>query len=361
MTSISTVAANVNPSLAAVYLASDLCDDATGEVEVWFYPQGTPYRYPHYDRSPEWEVRYVGRGSSSTYAFEPTLPTLRAWVAWQQRPRPAFAVSSGRAERSAAVFFARVRLTADDLLADPEFRRLAREAAERGKSFSRDLLAWEKKDRVAEAVARVRAVVDAERAAAAEVAARQAAERAAREAAERPTREAVLAAYAECGYRVCTQGHATFVEIGERVGVSADVFKGDAYSSRCTFRRQDSRHTLRVRTGWLEAVAARGLETFGGRLVLDAEAVGYDAATGDEVLSLRVAAQGRGTGLETETVRVVRRGDEWQAAPKSLRVADLAERLAAEAGMAADAPAFAVADRLAEIGHPLAAVAAARV
>ena len=210
----------------------------------------------------------------------------------------------------------RQRLTADQLLADPEFVRLARQAAEKGKTFSADLLEWESKPVVQAAVAVIRAQVEMMRADEAARRAKIAADGAAIRQQDQPTREAVGEAYEACGYRVCRQGHDTVVVIdgrdgsdGQTVvaipapGVRCDTFEGDSYSSRCTYRQMDSRHTLRVRGNWLSVVESRGLATHEGKLVLDAEVTGH-LADGTPVLTLLRVRQGRGTGLETERVKI---------------------------------------------------------
>lgn len=301
--------------MSTIYLVSDLFGDSV-ELRVGCYRDHTADAVeviPPAFSGDEWCVVADYDVISNHLKAEPSVAELRSMLASRLRRLPEVeATPTISAKALAERIKRRIRLTPDALLADPEFARLARSAAEQGKTFSADLLAWEAKPVVQAAVAVVRQQVDAERAA---EAARRAAIRAdgdARRAADAPTRDAVLAAYAECGYRTCTQGHGTVVEIdghdgrdGLTVtqatppGVRCDTSK---YSSRCTLRRTESRHTLRVKGDWLTAVAARGLETHEGKLVLDAAVTGH-LSDGTPVLTILRVRQSRGTALETESVR----------------------------------------------------------
>lgn len=249
------------------------------------------------------------------------------------------------AAASAEVFLKSIRLSPADLLADAAFIALARKAALKDKAFTTDLLAWEKKDVVSAAVAVVRAQVDAERREAARVAAIAEAARLAKLAEEAPVRNTVVSEYRECGYRTCTQGHSVSVAIGEKVGVSADTHNGDLYSSRCTYRKLKSTHTIYVRPDWLARVRNTGGAIFGDRshpwsLVLDAEAVGCLTDL-TPVYEIRVVKQTAGTGLAVETLTAtVNESGEWVELPK--RVAAKAVRL----------PAAIIADYLEDRGVP---------
>ena len=222
---------------------------------------------------------------------------------------------------SAEVFRRAIRLTPAELLRDASFRALARTAAEAGKTYSSDLLEWEKKDVVVAAVAIVAAEVAAERAEAARLAEIARAQAAAKLAAEAPVRDAVTAAYTRCGYRTCTQGHGTRVEIGTTASAAAGTVQGDRYSSRCTYRRTLSRHTITVRADYLDRVVAVGGGTYDGCLVLDAEVVGVTGYA-TPVHEIRIVRQGAGTGLRTERERVTVRAGRWVALP--VRVASAA-------------------------------------
>lgn len=82
--------------------------------------------------------------------------------------------------------------------------------------------------------------------------------------------------------------------------------------------------------------------------------------TGDGWLLTGYLVEGTEAVYETEAEAVEAvEGDRYD--DEADAEAAIAERLADAAGLAADAPAWAVADRLAEIGHELAPVAAARV
>jgi hypothetical protein len=236
---------------------------------------------------------------------------------------------------SADVFRKAIRLTAAELLADKEFRALARKAAEKGKRFTADLLEWEKKDVVTEAVAVVRAEVEAERAEAARVAAEAEAARQVKVANESPVRDAVDAAYESCEYRTCTQVHRTRIVVGsslygrpvqvpgsfadgrEWTGALSDTEKGERYSSRCTYRRVESVHSLYVRADWLTRVQSVGTGCVGEMLVLDAEACGFfpDLTPAYE---LRVVRQTAGTGLTVDTVTATATGGRWVLCSKKI-------------------------------------------
>lgn len=269
---------------------------------------------------------------TATFAAEPTAAEVRELLRAEYRGSIADAARArepGRrpvtpAEPVALRFKARLRLTPAELLADPAFRAIARKAAEKGKQFAAELLEWERKDIVREAVARVRAEVDRERAAAkraSDAAARVAAEKADR---ERPTREAVHAAYVKCGYRQCTQGHDTRVVIGdrgplgERVGCAAHKTRGEQYSSRCTYRKQASEHRLYVRADWLDAVGAKcatlDVSASERRLVLHACPYGL-SERGEVVYLLTTAKQSRGTEIVSDAHCAVWRGDGWHVVP----------------------------------------------
>ena len=227
------------------------------------------------------------------------------------------------AEASAEVFRRALPLTAADLLADPAFRAAARRAAEAGKGFSAECLRWERKPVVVEAVAVVRAEVEAERAEAARVAAAARAEADAKWAREAPVRDAVTAAYEDCGYRTCRQGHSVRVEIGGHVGVSAATSAGDRYSSRCTYRKVESSHVLRVRPDYLDRLAG-GDATADGCLVLDAELRGLCPETAAPVYRLTVVRQDRGTGLRTERVeRTLSADGTWAPLPRRAAVVEM--------------------------------------
>lgn len=227
------------------------------------------------------------------------------------------------AKASAEVFRRALPLTAADLLADPEFRAAARRAAKAGKGFTAECLRWEKKPVVIEAVAVVRAEVDAERAEVLRVRAAEQAEADAKWAREAPVRNRVERVYEECGYRTCTQGHLTTVVIGTRVGAESTTRAGTRYSSRCTFRKVESLHTLYVRTDYLDRVGFGG-ETADGCLVLDAELCGLAPRTTTPVYRLTVVRQDRGTGLRTELVERVRAADgTWAPLPRRAAVVEM--------------------------------------
>lgn len=252
-------------------------------------------------------MEQYGEWSYGVRADEPAVADLRRQVVVRadSPARVVFAPLTPAAE-VAARFFRRMPMTAADLLADPAFRAEARRVAEKGKTFSSELLEWERKPVVVEAVAVVAAEVAAERAEQARKDAAAEAVRLAKLEAERPTRVSVTNAYESCDYRACVQGHTMTVVIGDRVGVSADTHKGDRYSSRCTFRRTTSHHTLYVRADYLTRVRdALGTTTHDGGVILDAEPVGClpDLRI---VYRLRVVRQAAGTGLKVEDVEVIR-------------------------------------------------------
>ena len=300
-------------------------DETAGLVMVWFVP-ARPSRSP-YDRGPcptaQYLLRYRQAGEYSArevaWASEPTALEVarvaREALARHDRGRASRGecdtLTPGRdAEESASVFFRAHRLSVADLLRDPDFLRLAREAAKAGKKFTAELLQWERKPVVMEAVAIVAAEVAEERRVEAERQAAVLAAHLAQVAREKPTRDAVLAAYRQCGYRTCTQGHEVHVRIGTdtAAGATGKVSKGEQYSSSCTYRKQESTHILSVRADWLERVASRDLTIWDGRLVLDATLLGH-TSRGEALYSLLLARQGRGTSLETERVRVALTAD----------------------------------------------------
>ncbi len=173
--------------------------------------------------------------------------------------------------------------TADDMLADPEFVHLARRAAENGQQFTAHLLAWGKKPIVVEAVARVRAVADAERG-----------DRLPYGALRRKLRNSVLAKYNKCGYR--TDGRQIFRVTFDWREVSAITAR---YSSA-------NEHLLHVRPDWLARVVKIDPSAqYNGLLILDAEPVG---GTPDLriVYRLTLVRQGDGGELTTETVEVTK-------------------------------------------------------
>lgn len=298
--------------ISAVYHLSDLVGEGwerhpwavCGE---WVVVQA-PTQDPWYWVNRQWKIAT----SPYSHAVFPSEPTVTQIQAHAQEAiagkKDAPLIPRISAQEVGERFRRRVRLTAGELLADPIFARLARKVAESGKSFSQELLAWEKKDVVREAVAIVRRKVEVERELAlkeAEAKAQTAREKALR---EKPTRDAVLDAYRDCRFRQCKQGHSLRVEIlygeGDRGGVVAGVEKGEAYSSSCTWRKQESTHLIKVRHDWLSQVAERGLETLEGMLTVDARITGY-FPTGEVMLTLRCVRQGRGTDLTIETVRLV--------------------------------------------------------
>lgn len=258
---------------------------------------------------PTWRL-----GVGDWWGVEPTLTRLRAAL----RSSPMFA--SCRKEDPAPKLIAesldrqirrRLPLSASECLADPDFARLARKAAEAGRTYVSEMLAWERKSVVQEAVAIVRKDVDAERAVERARLAKIATERAVRLAAEKPTRDAVLEAYWSCDFRTCRQGYEASVVIGEcpgvRPGVRCDTVKAGRYSSSCTYSKQVSIHAVTVASDWLEAVEAKGLATIDGKLCLDAQPSGH-TPDGQVVLTLTLIRQGRGTRLETETLQMVEDG-----------------------------------------------------
>lgn len=281
----------------AIYLVRDLIDPL-----VYDFPQ---------DAYVETQGQYaylVGVGAYRNRLYTADLTPVAIATAlkghlWKRKP--ALPTPTISAEKLGRKIRDRWPLTAAQLLMEPEFARLARAAAEKDKKFTTELLEWEKKDVVIEAVARVRLVVEAERKARAEEEARRQAEYQAQRNREQPTRSSVTEAYRSCKYRTCTQGHTMTVSIGQTTGVTSDVTNEGRYSSACTYQKKSSVHTIRVREDWLQRVAERGLETFDGQLVLDAVELGHTDDRSGIVLRLKVVRQGRGTSLETGSVEVV--------------------------------------------------------
>lgn len=245
---------------------------------------------------------------TATFAAEPTAAEVRELLRREYRGYIGDAVRGREpkwepitpAEPVALRFKARIRLTPAELLADPVFARGARKAAEAGKQFTAELLEWEKKDVVRAAVAVLAVEVETERAEAARVLAETQAAARAKAEAEAPVREAVSEGYEECGYRECAQGHSYEVVVGDPkklVGCHCEIRTGDRYSSRVTFRRRYSHHTIWVRKDYLTRVFALGGARCGGMLVLDAECVGA-TSDGTPVFELRCAKQAAGTGIE---------------------------------------------------------------
>jgi hypothetical protein len=300
----------------------------TREGPSWVVRLAADYDYHSDTRTP-----LAVTDDEPTYVYVREVIRSRCWYTAADRPPEHVYTVATPAEPVAQRFRKRLKLTAADLLADPDFCRCAREAAERNRTYTTELLEWEAKAVVAEAVAVFRAEVDAERAVAAANQAAVEAERAAKLERERPTREAVEEAYDRCGFRVARQGHSTAVVIGEQVGAAADKVRGDRYSSRCTFAKMTSAHTLRVRPDYLARVAAVGPTVHAGCLVLDAEPVGADAYN-YVLYRLTLAVQGPGTGLKTTEVETFARGGLWVGRTKRDRVTLL--------------PAFALADYLQE-------------
>lgn len=309
-------------STSPIYLVADLID-----ARLFSFPEGATLEQSYGDAARirdgegrQWGYDFTCRDFTSPVAVAAKLRQILSPRTTQLTPA-IDAEALGRKIRD------RWPLTAAQLLYEPEFAKLARQAAEADRAYTQDLLAWEKKAVVIEAVAIVRQQVEAERAAERQRQAELAAQRQAKLERERPTRDAVLAAYESCDYRTARQGHETRVVIlpgatdsllgKDHPGVSSDTSKGDRYSSRCTWKKTESTHTIRVRADWLERVAGRGLETFDGRLVVDAVEVGHTADLSRIVLRLQTVRQGRGTALECEAVEVVYDGFDCERLAKT--------------------------------------------
>ncbi len=330
MDSLPSSAAPVKPAPAEyVYLLSDILPGhAARSVHSAYHGQ---VGEPHVEVRQDWHDRGLWAATLSwtsytrrDYDHEPTLAEVRDLA----RPHAEAPESTarrycgnytgrvgtceGETFLDSALLARKVRdrwpLTSAQLLLEPDFARQARRVAEAGQTFSSDLLEWEKKAVVQEAVAQVRAMVDAERAdrtARAAALAQTALEKRRREL---PTVEAVTDAYERCHYRTCKQGHVTVVRIaepGQVASVRSDTSRGERYSSRCTWRKTESTHILTVPADWLESVEARGLERWQGCLVLSATPVGHTADNAHVVLRLLLVRQGRGTELTTQRVDVV--------------------------------------------------------
>lgn len=175
------------------------------------------------------------------------------------------------------------------------------------------------------------------------------------------TYNAVLEAYKRCEYRKCSQGHEVRVtvlpsvvgqEYADPYGnvakmdtkgkptVRSSVIKGDQYSRRCTYRKQESVHEIEVCDDWMETVYNRGLATAGCELVLSAEYVGTHKRDGGKVVRIVTVRQGRGTSLELRKGHYLRQfGGRWVTCDEGCYHADAtAEILATDStpeGMAA--------------------------
>lgn len=221
------------------------------------------------------------------------------------------------AAQSADVFKKAIRLTVEQLLADPAFVHEAQSAAWDKKTYTARLLAWEDRETVAKAVAVIRRQMDVAEAAAEREAAEAAEAIRLRTLAEQPTRNDLSTAYDSCGYRQCKQGHWVNFLIREKGQVDATTaaVRGERYSSRCTFAKQESVHTITVKPDWLTRCHAIGLATINGQLVLDAQYLGI-TDDGEPLLAIQYVAQGRGTQLEVRSGTAFRGPNGWVLSPK---------------------------------------------
>lgn len=310
-----------------IYMASDLTDLTEYDIPHMVRIRPCGY-YPHGER-----LRMAILSAHGSTIREHDVPddspsTARRAVEALRKERPWVAPSFLDARALAAAVQARRPLSLDELLADPAFRAAALDCARADKKFTRDLLEWATRPLVSRAVATFAPQVQAEREqfAREEIARleREEAARIAREeqlAREAPTREAVLAAYHHCAFRTCTQGHQVEVRIGFAPSVRCDTVLGDRYSSRCTFRKRESLHTLYVRASYLTDVAAlpEGASIPDGVLILGVDRAHTPLA--DPIHAVRIARQGRGTTLETEYLYLRSDGSRYRGP-----VADLNER-----------------------------------
>jgi len=247
-----------------------------------------------------WEHRWPSEG----FENEPSVGDLRNLLMPYTLPKPVIEPEPAPiypADEAAKRFKDRVRLTPEELRADPAFAALAWDAAHNDQQYTRELLQWESKPVVMEAMRWFQERVAQERAAEARRTKR-------REDRVRPLTDALSDAYEAAGYRTAKQGHDLNIEIdpNQPPAATAAMQRGRPYSSRVTFPKMTSVHTLRVRPDWLSRVHSLGLSSFGGNLVIHAEPAGY-TPKGDDVHDIRVVKQGAGTNLKTETVRVARR------------------------------------------------------
>lgn len=300
--------------VTAIYQISDLFPGFDG-VKGYYHYYHTAFAVE--DCSPRgWKVRAWGEVNNwcvdcavhTIFDHEPTAAEVRTalYAAYKHElthREPEWQPITP-AEPVAMRFKTRIRLTPAELLADPVFVRLARKAAEAGKQFTSELLEWERKDTVREAVAVLAAQVEADRAHAAQVVAAERARLDAIRAEQAPVRTAVSEGYEACGYRECTQGHSYEVVIGPKTGCAAEIRTGSRYSSRVTFRRRFSHHTLFVRPEYLTRVFQIGGARCGGMLVLDAKCAGA-CDDGTPVFELKCVKQSAGTNIESTTVTAV--------------------------------------------------------
>lgn len=224
---------------------------------------------------------------------------------------------------------ARGRRGVAQLLAEPTARKLAYDAVRLGKSWTQDLdyYAVRSVQRAAIDLLRARHVRRADRATADAAARAPEAQPgtigrilrlhrdrvAARERQRIATRDARIKsalgdAYRHCDFRRAGAGdHTLRLSVGAWVSVHSDTTRGDRYSSRCTWRKTDSLHSITVRADWCCKVKRNGLSMLddpqgNSVLVIDAERI----ATG--VWRVTYVRQGRGFSLETETGFAVRHG-----------------------------------------------------
>jgi len=262
------------------------------------------------------------------------------------------------AKLSAEALAARIRdrrpMTATELLADPGFHTLALMAARANKTYTQELLQYERKAVVQEAVAVLAVEVAEERRLAAREEARRRKAYDRQRELEKPARSGVRAAYDSCDYRTAKQGHAVRVVVlppGTEVapGATSHMSKGEQYSSRCTFRKQESVHTMTVRRDWMDTVSARSLDTYRDEVVLDAEPAGY-LEDGSEVLDLIAVRQERGTGIGTHKVMVVEVDGEYRDLAKGEKVLSRKD-LAGSVGLKANTEMAIILDALCDAGR----------
>jgi hypothetical protein len=190
------------------------------------------------------------------------------------------------------------------MMRNSEFRSLVREAAAAGKSYTQKLDEWAKRATQREAISfmatRLRRAIDRKHSARTRPGRilelyKEKMEKLEMERQER-VKSAVSSAYWKCGYCTATAGtHSLNIIISPSyVDASGESSKGESYSRKCTWRKRNSHHTIKVLDSWIDTVLDQGIAVADGMLTLMATQVG------ENVYEACWVRQGRGFGLEKE-------------------------------------------------------------